>query len=112
MLSFSLKLLITRQLVVQAQLREVSNLHSLGAEEDATLGGAREVLGPVHATVILTCGLVKSHADPGSNAGNIGNLAYEGDNTTTVIVRGQNAAAETLLDACGVGVSRVILMHG
>jgi hypothetical protein len=108
---FPLELFITRQLVVQAQLREVSNFHPLGTEEDATLGSAREVLGPVHAAVVLTCRLVEGHAHPGSNAGDIRNLAYKRHNAAAVIVRGQDAAAETLLDAWRVGVSQMILIY-
>lgn len=37
---FILELLIAHQFVVQAQLREVSNLDSLCAQEDAAFGGA------------------------------------------------------------------------
>jgi hypothetical protein len=105
MLPFPLELLVTSQLVVQAQLREVSNFHSLGAEEDTTLGSTREVLGSVHAAVVLACRLVESHAHPRSNAGDIRNLTYERHNAAAVIVRGQDAAAETLLDACDFDVS-------
>jgi hypothetical protein len=111
MLLILLELLVTRQLVVQAQLREVSNFHSLGAEEDTTPGSAGEVLGSVHAAIVLACRLVESHAHPSSNAGDVRNLAYERHNAATVIVRGQDAAAEALLDAWRVGVSRMILIH-
>ena len=97
---FILELLIAHQFVVQAQLGKVSNLDSLRAQEDTAFGSAGEVLGAVDAAVVLTCGLVEGHADPGSDAWDVGNFAYERDGAAAVVVRGEDAAAETLFDAC------------
>jgi hypothetical protein len=100
-----LELLIASQLVIQAQLREVSNLDSLCAQEDAAFGSAREVFGAVHATIVLTCRLIERHADPGSNTWNVWDLTDERNDATAVVVRRQDAAAETLLDACWSSMS-------
>ena len=83
---FILELLIAHQFVIQAQLREVSNLDSLCAQEDAAFGSAGEVLGAVDAAVVLTCGFVEGHADPGSNTWNVWDFAYEGDDAAAVVV--------------------------
>lgn len=81
-----LELLIACQLVIQAQLGEVSNLDSLCAQEDTAFGSALEILGAVDAAVVLTCGLVEGHADPGSDAWNVWNFAYERDGAAAVVV--------------------------
>lgn len=101
---FILELLIAHQFVVQAQLGEISNLDSLRAQENTAFGSAGEVLGAVDAAVVLTCGLVEGHADPGSNTWNVWDFAYEGDDAAAVVVRGKDAAAETLLDAWWLGL--------
>ena len=82
----NLELLVARQLVVQAQLGEVSNLDSLRAQEDAAFGSAGEVPGAVDAAVVLTCGLVEGHADPGADAWDVWDLADEGDDAAAVVV--------------------------
>lgn len=82
----NLEFLIARQLVVQAQLREVSNLDPLCAQEDAAFGSTGEVLGAVDAAVVLTRGLVEGHADPGADAWNVWDFADERNDAAAVVV--------------------------
>ena len=97
------KLLITvRQLIIQAELREIPDLDPLSTQENSTVRRALKVPSPVHAAIILACRLVQRHSHPSAHTAlDLGHFADKRHGATAVVVRGEDAAAQGGLDSSG-----------